>query len=102
VRRILVVLLSVGAFATVTAPVATAQPYADIDVTFYSAWSAKIKSTKGISNYVVKLCNGKEYKVELNYETLYKSVYTASGMKSITVKSGLTVETFSRTCAYTY
>jgi len=85
------------------ASVATGGPgssSATIQITFSSdGLSATITSTKGVSNFVVTLCNGSSFKVEVRGEqtTVVLGPF-GDQIQSVTAKSGSTTVTESRAC----
>lgn len=102
-RRLVVLLtatVSAVAVALGAAAVATSGPTATINVAFSGdGLSATITSTKGISNFVVTLCNGSSFKVELNTEQTSVTIGPfGTQIQSVTAKAGTTVSAFSRTC----
>lgn len=97
-KRILAVLAVAAAVLAVSVPVGTAAPAtATINVVFNADGSATITSSKGISHYVVTLCDGTTFKVNLPATTdvtvLTVGPYS-SPIASITVKSATTLLTF--------
>ena len=80
-----------AAFAVfaVSAPVGSAAPAtATIDVVYNADGSATITSSKGVSHYVVTLCDGTTFKVELSGDRRVVTIGPFnSPIASITVKS---------------
>lgn len=95
-RITVLVVVAVAALAAASgAQVASAGPTATIDVTYSGDFlSATITSTKGISNFVVTLCSGSSFKVELNTEQRVVTIGPfGTQIVSVTAKAGTSVYT---------
>jgi hypothetical protein len=88
-KRLLAALAVAVAVLAVSAPVGSAAPAtATIDVVYNADGSATITSSKGVSHYVVSLCGGTTFKVELSGANQVVTVGPfSSPITSITVKS---------------
>lgn len=95
-KRILAGLAVAVAALAFAAPSGLSAPRtATIDVVFNADGSATITSTQGVSHYVVTLCDGTTFKVELSGDDNTVTVGPfSSPIASITVKSATTTSEF--------
>jgi hypothetical protein len=94
-KRILAGIAAMAAVLAMAAPATQAAPAtATIDVVYNADGSATITSSKGVSHYVVTLCDGTSIKVELSGADRTVTVGPfSSPIASITAKSATSVYT---------
>jgi hypothetical protein len=95
VKRFFAALAAAVAVLAVAAPVSMSAPAtATITIVFNADGSATITSTKGVSHYVVTLCDGTTFKRELSGDDKVVTVGPfSSPIASITAKSATTFVT---------
>lgn len=94
-KRILAGFAVAVAVLAVAAPVGMSAPAtATIDIAYNADGSATITSSKGVSHYVVTLCDGSSFKVELSGRDKVVTVGPfSSPIASITAKSATSTTT---------